>query len=265
MAGQFSNYRINLIFSLLTVVMIIGCQPQQKKESKKQSEVVDTLNQQNTVEQNLVSGTDPFIKYYEGNIGGKLAISMKLLSWGDGTIDGTYQYKKVGEDIDLIGELQLDETFVLREYSDFDATGKFKGSLTEPAHLTGTWQNIDSTKILSFELKEIRDATLDQVGWTGTWYLKGENGGGRLIIGNVTASTFDFGISVVRGGHVGVIFDQATYSNKSGTFNKVVDGPGDPCILRFDHNGDHIQISQKSGPFECGFGARAYADGKFSK
>ncbi len=257
---------IRILLLSFAVLLAMSCtQRQGQKKEEPQQDSTSTPKLQPSKEQELVSGTDPFIKYYEGRIGENYPIAMTLLSWGDGTIDGKYMYQKVGEPIDLIGELQLDESFVLREYTDYDATGKFKGSFSDPTHLEGTWQNADSSKVLQYEVLEKSNSRPDKVGWRGTWDMNGEYEGGKLIIGHVTDSTFHFGISVVRGGHVGVILNEATYEGNSGVFNKVIDGPGDPCILYFSHKGDRISITQDSGPFECGFGARAHAEGTFIK
>ena len=69
---------------------------------------------------------------------------------------------------------------------------------------------------------------------------------------------------MVRGSHVGTlearagrkgskaIFKQKTYENT-------------PCELRFECFGDHVLVEQPSDNLSCGFGARAYAAGRFEK
>ena len=67
------------------------------------------------------------IKYFKGSIGNSLDLQMKLLKSGE-QITGSYYYLKVGNKIDLKGNVDKDGNLTLEEYdSTGKQTGLFKG------------------------------------------------------------------------------------------------------------------------------------------
>lgn len=225
----------------------------------------------NGIENNLLSDSsavsespDPyFIKKYAGNIGGNLLIEMVLVNWGDGYLSGRYWYQGKKGVLELSGEVKEDNSFEIYESAQGKETGLFAGALTDPLMLTGTWSNPTKTKNLTFELHSLTtEATLPN--WNGNWHLNAVWDDGRLLIGNVTKDSFDFAISIVRGSHTGTIEGQAALKGTR-AFYKKKEFEDEPCVLEFIHQDSFVHVEQSSSNFACGFGARAYATGKYER
>jgi hypothetical protein len=100
-------------------------------------------------------------KIFVGSIGGKYDIRMYL--WREGeTFSGYYLYETSGGNINLVGTINANGSFVLKE-SDVEGnqTGIFKGKLTRSnagpetaLRLEGTWSKPDGTSAMSFALTE---------------------------------------------------------------------------------------------------------------
>jgi hypothetical protein len=69
---------------------------------------------------------------------------------------------------------------------------------------------------------------------------------------------------VVRGSHVGTLEARASRQGSKAIFKQKT-YENTPCELRFECFGDHILVEQPSDNLSCGFGARAYAAGRFEK
>lgn len=208
-----------------------------------------------------------FIQYYEGAIAGKYPISMRLVNWANGSLVGDYQYKKVGKNITLYGEFTDKNIFELSEYAGDEMTGKFRGQFVSEIAIKGTWSNPQGTKSLLFELKAVKKAE-NTSGWAGSWHLNDVWDGGTLLIGSVTKDSLEFAISVVRSAHMGEIWGTAARSGNKAVFKKVEfalenEVKPEPCHLIFELKGDHILVDQESSAMACGFGMRAYANGKY--
>lgn len=205
-----------------------------------------------------------FIKTYTGTIGDGKAIRMRLINWGDGTFSGFYQYTEIGKDLELFGDAQNSAGFILEEYVGDDQTGLFVGRFESASKIKGLWQNANGSKKLPFELEE--EVNTYKGKWTGNWHLNGTWDGGILIIGNESASQFDFGLSFVRSGHIGSIEGTATINGNQAQFKKIIfEGEEEPCDVQFDWQTDHIALNQKSSTIACGFGFRAIASGKYEQ
>jgi hypothetical protein len=95
-----------------------------------------------------------FSKTLYGSIDGKYAITMDL-TWQGKQLRGTYFYNKVKQPIPLSGEVNADNTFLLKETDEKgNVTGIFEGTLFTDSELTGHWRKPDSSKQLPFFIKE---------------------------------------------------------------------------------------------------------------
>ena len=248
-----------ILFFLTLTFLFSFCKNEKPKEDKS---AIIISNVQNN--QSLVAPTDAFIKKYEGKIDNQYPIEFVLINWSNGLLGGYYSYIKEGkpkEKIELSGELQLNETFVLDEYSNDNFTGKFIGSLSELTSISGFWNNADSTQSLPFSLYEI--SSIDSTGWSGAWYRNSAYSPGMLILGNVTDKTIDFGLEVFNGGHSGVLEGTANLNGGIATFKISMFDEEEVCDLVFQKHGNQIRIVQNSNNWACGFGMRANAAGKY--
>jgi len=209
------------------------------------------------------------MKDYEGSIDGKFPIRLHLVNWGTGSLSGNYWYKKVGKKIELYGEFinGSNTAFNIKEYAQDKHTGTFEGKFENADKISGTWSDPKSTKKRSFVANAVKTAA-DNSGWSGTWHLNDVWDSGTLLIGNVRKDSADFAISVFRGGHMGEVEGTAVRKGNQLIFNQhilAVEDPASKCAMTLTLKGDYVQIEQTSSGWECGFGMRAYAGGKFEK
>lgn len=95
-----------------------------------------------------------FVKTFEGKISETFDVVMKL-TVDNRAVTGTYFYKKVGENIQLKGELRDNGELVLNEYdSSGNQTGIFKGKIIENSKIEGDWSKPNGEKRMSFKLIE---------------------------------------------------------------------------------------------------------------
>jgi len=86
-----------------------------------------------------------FIKTFEGQIGGKHDIVMKITA-NDANITGGYYYKKHQSELQLKGEIKNDSIF-LQEFNDNkDLTGIFRAKLVNENKIEGIWSKLDGSK-----------------------------------------------------------------------------------------------------------------------
>lgn len=204
---------------------------------------------------------DPFIQRFEGAIAGKHPIIMNIIYWDDGEISGWYYYERVGRRIELRGDVDEYNRFEIKEYVEGEHTGVFTGQFAGAARLEGLWIDPANKKEMSFSVSAVKNGP-DEQGWTGDWYLNDAWDGGRLIIGNVGRDSFDFALFVLRTGHLGQVTGTAAYKGATATFDDHLYFETS-CRLTFEHGGNFVQITQQSSAMACGFGMRAYADGRF--
>ena len=124
------------ILSILILLITISCK---KTESENSPKVEMSTN---------------FVKTFEGKISEKFDIIMKLTS-ENGIVNGAYYYKKVGENIQLKGELQDNGELLLNEYdNNGNQTGIFKGKISENSKIVGNWCKPNGEKEMTFKLIE---------------------------------------------------------------------------------------------------------------
>lgn len=203
-----------------------------------------------------------FMRDYEGSINGQFPVKMHLVNWGGGNVSGNYLYKKVGKKIDLYGEFTSDNGFNIKEYAADKHTGTFEGKFEGSDKITGTWSDAKGTKKFPFEITAIKKEA-DNSGWSGTWYLNDVWDSGTLLIGNIRKDSLDFAISVFRSGHMGEIEGTAARKGTQAIFTQRINDSDGKCALNFTLQGTSIAIEQVSSGWDCGFGMRAHASGKF--
>lgn len=251
-------------FLFLMVVVFSFCKNEKPKEPTSSSTPLAESDNENIP----IAPTDPFIKKYEGKIGDKFPIELVLINWSNGNLGGYYFYTdqlKKGnpktQKIELSGELNLDETFSLDEFVGDDFTGNFTGSISELSTITGNWNNADSSKSMTYLLKEVLHE--DTTGWTGAWYRNDAQSPGMLIMGNVTDKTVDFGLEIFNGGHSGLLEGTANLNGGIASFKDPIFDETEACFLVFQKHDSLVLIDQKSSNWACGFGMRANANGKY--
>jgi len=95
-----------------------------------------------------------FYKHFGGKINNKFDIKMNLVR-NDNFLSGTYFYEKVGILIDLSGNIDASNKFLINEFdSNGNLIGSFTGTLKSDTMLIGTWQNKDKTTVYDFEMNE---------------------------------------------------------------------------------------------------------------
>ena len=247
---------------IFTLIAFLGCQEDPPDDSKifSEPEPTKTTKEKAIYQDPFLSSTDAFVKKYKGKIGDDI-IELTLVNFENGLLEGYYFDAKNKKTIDLSGELALDESFVLETFENDDFLGKFEGNLKDLHQLKGTWSNADNSLSMTYELNEL--PFNDQTGWTGAWYRNIEDNRGLLIIGNVSANKFDFGLEIYNSGHNGIMEGTATLNGRIGTFNATVFDESEKCNIIFQKKGNHIMVMQKSSTVACGFGMRANADGKY--
>ncbi len=234
-----------------------------KNEKPKKDKPTSSISKPNHA-QSLVAPTDAFIKKYEGKIDNQYPIEFVLINWSNGVLGGYYCYDEKGKrdnKIELSGELHLNETFVLDEFSNDNFSGKFMGSLSELTTISGIWSNEDSTQSMPFLLHEV--PTMDNTGWSGAWYRNSAYSPGMLILGNVSDKTIDFALEVFNGGHSGVLEGTANLNGGVATFKNSMFDEEEICELIFQKHKNQIRVVQNSNNWACGFGMRAHANGKY--
>ncbi len=213
----------------------------------------------------VVTTPDPyFLKKYHGKIDGKTDIEMVLVNWGDGFLSGRYWYTAKKKPIELSGELNpANKNCEIVEFVNGTEGAKFTGNFLSPDSLGGTWASKDGKRKLPFYLSFSPSAN-DEANWSGNWHLNQVWDNGFLLIGNVTLDSFDFALTVVRGSHVGTLEGRAGRKGSKAIFKQKT-YEDEPCELRFECFGDYVLVEQPSSNLACGFGARAYAAGRFER
>ena len=175
--------------------------------------------------------SDPFLRKYKGTIGEE-NITMLLINWGNGLVDGYYQTAKHTQKIELLGEVNLDENIHIIAYNGEEEAGFLHTSFSDPAQLSGQWFNADSSRQLPFSAVVESEKT-DQHNWTGKYHFEDAHGGGMLLIGNVTLNTFYFALSISTGGHNGEVKGIAQTNGNQAVFTKDFELLDETCQLQF--------------------------------
>lgn len=188
-------------------------------------------------------------------------VKLRLFNWGSGQLDGIWN-RASGEEWEMYGEIDLDESFLMSVYDEEREAGQLSGRLSRLDEFEARWMPSGSESSVSTTFRWVFPST-DPQGWRGDWYLNGLYEGGMLVVGNVTEDAFDFALSVYRNGSGGEVWSRASYQGDHATLDGVLfEGLG-PCKLDFTHRGPYIELKQESSSIGCGLGAGAYADGKY--
>ena len=149
---MFAKNYISLIIAI-SVLTFAAC----KKQSVTQQAPPATTT---TEQQSAAGGVTPAteVKYFRGSIGSALGLQMKLIREGE-KLMGSYYYQRIGQKIDLRGNVDPTNNLTLEE---FDASGKqtgvFKGlwSVNEDGliDIAGNWTRPDGDKKTAFSLHQ---------------------------------------------------------------------------------------------------------------
>lgn len=257
------------IFTVLSCsLLLLACtntSPSDTASDTKATEVLAPPSTLTSFGTQPTSPQDPLIRRYTGNIGDTRSISMQLVNWGDGFLSGRL-FDAEGHLIDLVqGEMNLDETVELQLIKEGKVIEEFRFPYTDLDQIRGTWRKGSSGPTKDFSLQAVLPSADQPQSWSGTWFLNGIWDGGELLIGDVRDTAFYFALSILRNTHSGVLDGEARISGDSAIYHRPVDFAfdEDSCALYFFLKEDHIELDQRSSPSSCGFGMRAYANGRY--
>lgn len=95
-----------------------------------------------------------FIKTFEGEIGDKYAVVMKIRV-DEGKIEGNYYYRSSTDKLKIKGTIEKSGEILFSEFdTQGNQTGIFKGKLLDGAKLNGTWSKPSGEKEMNFTLIE---------------------------------------------------------------------------------------------------------------
>jgi len=250
------------IFLFLFISMLMACSNASQTSVDKNT--MTSVEDYSTLVSPLpaLTASDYFVKKYKGTINGQFPIQLLLVNWGDGQLMGYYSYDKIGRKIELDGDLNLDESFVIQEYVDEKNTGTFEANLQDLKHITGNWINSDSTDIMPFELSE-ESYIEDSFHWTGAWHYNDKNDDGVLIIGNVGKDSLDYALKVYRNKRYSLKLGRAAIDGRKAVAKFISPYTNETCQLTFNRNNNHIYINQRGSNENCSFGKNANVDGVY--
>jgi hypothetical protein len=111
--------------------------------------VIFSCNSQSSTIKNI-----SFIKTFEGEIGGKYQIMLKI-KVDEGNVEGDCFYRSSSEKLKIKGSIDKLRDIILNEYdAEGNQTGVFKGKLIGDSKLSGTWSKADGGKQKDFTLIE---------------------------------------------------------------------------------------------------------------
>lgn len=149
---MFARKHISLVAAFV-LCTLAACQ---KQSVTQQAPPATTTTEQ----QSAAGGVTPApeVKYFRGSIGSALGLQMKLIREGE-KLMGSYYYQRIGQKIDLRGNVDPTNNLTLEE---FDASGKqtgvFKGlwSVNEDGliDIAGNWTRPDGDKKTAFSLHQ---------------------------------------------------------------------------------------------------------------
>ena len=213
-----------------------------------------------------------FVKTFEGKISEKFDIIMKLTS-ENGIVNGVYYYKKVGENIQLKGDIQNGE-LLLNEYdNNGNQTGIFKGKIIENSKIEGNWSKPNGEKEMTFKVIESNTSytseqnsikeklNFENIG--GTYYSPindEENYNGETEIVILENQKFKFDITVAKStGCTGQIEGIGNLDkNGVGTFSN-----NDCGKLTFNFYKNKVKITETN--CEDMHGMNCYFEGEYNK
>ncbi|MCB0477223.1 MAG: hypothetical protein KDC84_03615 [Crocinitomicaceae bacterium] len=233
----------------------------------------------------------------KGKIGGKYGIEMELEASKDAKnpIQGKYHYDGKTTDLTLKGVMYGDYVVYLEEYnSEGKNTGSFYLSYEEKKW-SGKWtgtekyfdveltvQSGDMSQFKEFDMAELQKKCSSSL--TGSyaydyyflndmWLQETGNmevgfNGGVVSVKEVHKDTLEIRFELLCGPtyHIAYFDGDAVKTGKNQyEFNTALYEGEEACHLVFTFTEKKVTISQKSSSMDCEFGARAYADGDFTK
>lgn len=238
--------------------------------------------------QNTIKLTGSIGKY-------KIEVELEPTNKTSESVKGKYRYAGKKDWIDLSGDFMSSEILWLQETWEGKVTGTFYLSLSSENTFTGKWIGTKSAleAVLTINSGEISDliaytiesySALTSDGITGSyvaeyyfindmWYSE-DNPSLEIGFNGGVVTTEEIGedsLQVYFNLLCGPTYHFAYFS---GTAWKIGDAKykykgnmddEEDCELIFEFKSGTLTITQESSSFACGFGARAYAEGTYSK
>lgn len=232
-----------------------------------------------------------------GKIGGKYAIDMELdkSTDSDNPIQGKYKYSGKENYLTLKGKMYSDYVIYLEE---FNSKGKQTGAFYlswEEGFWKGKWtgnekyfdvelkvQTGDMKRFKEFDFSEMKEKSNESL--TGSYAFEyyflndmwlHETGnmeigfnGGVVSVDEVDKDSLKIQFELICGPTYHIAYfdgyaikkSENEYEIKSSLYEE-----DEPCHLKISFKNKVLSIEQNSSSMDCGFGARAYADGDFTK
>lgn len=209
-------------------------------------------------------------KTYEGNINGKIPVSVTLKKEGN-SLFGNVTYKKKGLPIAVIGYSENNTVFFNELMPDGKVTGTFSGEIKGDL-ITGKWFSPEkNARELSFSIRKISEKavnhkTIKDV--TGIYnYSFGEEGGsGDLRVKRLRNDKIAISFDCIRGAPS---YNMATISKTTVRLNgnKAIYSSNEfgKCrfFILFSENGARVSFFDNA--YSCGFGNAATVEGNYIK
>lgn len=228
-------------FTTLLVILIAFTSCNNKSESK--------INKEKTSENIYVD----FVKTFEGQIDNKHNIVMKLTS-NSGTIYGKYFYKKIGDDIEIKGNIDDNGIIKINEFDPKgNQTGVFEGKMVNENKIDGVWSKPNGSSSMQFHLiasnssyeitqKEIKSDKFDYIsGIYQSPFNNPEISMSTTEIKYIGNNRFDFKISLASVNCTGLVEGTAKIDN-----NGFSNWSGSGCkSLTFKFTNRKVEIDEK--------------------
>ncbi len=226
-------------------------------------------------EENVLPATDAesgWASTYQGRLDGKIEASLVLHGLGD-VVRGTITYKKSGKPIMVLGHMNTDGTFFLRELQpDGNITGVMSGT-EKSKKLTGTWYAPGTDKELGLDMDVLTVQEEGSVTWpypaksiAGEYrYHYGKEGpSGSLGVeqaGSKVKVAFDcnhgapgYNMAMVEETEIALNGNEARYKM-----------PEMDCEFRIQFFDGFAMVGYVDEQYDCGFGHNASIEGEFVK
>lgn len=224
----------------------------------------------------------------------EMELSLEKTSPLEATLAGRYRYQGKTAYLDLSGALLGGGLIHLTESYEGEETGNFYLEVSENA-LQGTWLGGSKYHEVSLDIVkggiDPEDYSLDRlteqtstdmegsyataVYFLNDMWFSEENpsletgfNGGVVTARDLGSGKMEFAFQLVCGPtyHLAYFRGEAEQTGPlEYTFNAPTEYGEEPCHLVFTFSEGKLSIEQKSPSWECGFGARAYADGEYQK
>jgi hypothetical protein len=217
-------------------------------------------------------------EHYDGTIDGKIAVNM-VIRVLQGTARGTITYKKSGKPILLLGRMEDNGTFFLREFQpDGLVTGVMSGT-TKDGKISGKWYGTNNDKEYVLQLRRTDDGSPDTewpydvkgtvAGKYGYHYPKdseGNPGAEGLLTVRQSGDKVTFTFDCVTGGpgyNMAMMEDTEGILEGNEVWYSSTEYGECAFVIRF-YDGFTI-VEQEEGKYDCGFGHNAGVEGEYVK